>query len=51
MLQFQNHRLSSSEQDLFATFEEFGQLFAREMTKLFVWRWISPPTPIVRRPV
>jgi hypothetical protein len=35
MLPLHNHRLSSSEQDLFATFEDFGQLFAKEMTKLF----------------
>ena len=35
MLPLYNHRLSSSEQDLFATFEDFGQLSAKEMTKLF----------------
>jgi DNA-directed RNA polymerase specialized sigma24 family protein len=35
VLKLQNHRLSSSEQDLLATFEDFGQLFAREMTELF----------------
>jgi hypothetical protein len=35
VLSLHGHQFSSSEQDLFATFEDFGQLFAKEMTTLF----------------
>jgi hypothetical protein len=38
VLPLHGHWLSSSEQDPFATFEDFGQLFAKEMTKLF---WLA----------
>jgi len=38
VLPLHSHWLSSSEQDLFATFEDFGQLFGKEMTKLF---WLA----------
>lgn len=34
MLPLHSRRLNTGEQDLFATFEDFGQFFAKEMTKL-----------------